>query len=474
MSLRTQLALLSAISVAAAVIVVSLVAYFATRNRLINEVDDSLRERAMLVAEARGLPRHAPDFGGIRPGSFTRDPYAQTDVFFQVIDAEGAVVGAPEGQEVLIPASDDAKAVAAGQSQAFISEENADGVHLRVLTSPGSQGEAVQIARSLEEIDASLSDLQRVLFVVSGVGAAVAAAMGLLVAQRSLRPVAKLTAAAEHVAKTQELDAKIDVRGKDEIGRLARSFNEMLDALQESRRQQHQLVTDASHELRTPLTSLRTNIEVLARADGMPEDERRELLRDVTFELEELTKVVAELVELAQDRRADPQEFEDVRLDQLAADVVERAARRSGLTITLDATPTLVEGSHALLERAAGNLVDNACKWSPAGGTIDVSVAGGVFRVRDHGPGIAAEDAPHVFDRFYRADAARSKPGSGQGLAIVRQIVEAHGGTAWVAAADGGGTVAAFRLPAVAMDALETGGDEDALPGRTEGAVSPQ
>jgi len=274
------------------------------------------------------------------------------------------------------------------------------------------------------------------------------------VAQRSLRPVAKLTAAAEHVAKTQELDARIDVRRTDEIGRLARSFNEMLDALQESRRQQHQLVTDASHELRTPLTSLRTNIEVLQRSDGMPEDERRALLRDVTFELEELTKVVAELVELASDKRTDSREFEDVRLDRLAAAVVERAARRSGLSITLDAQPTLVVGSYGLLERAAGNLVDNACKWSPAGGSIEVSVADGAFRVCDHGPGIAAEDAPHVFDRFYRADAARSKPGSGLGLAIVKQIIEAHGGTAWVEAAAGGGTVAAFRLAPVVMETV--------------------
>ena len=456
MSLRTQLALLTAISVAAAVIVVSLVAYFATRNRLMTEVDNSLRSRAVLVADARGLPRHGPEPGGGSegPGPFLRDPYGQTDMFFQVIDSTGAIVGAPDDQDVVIPVSEDAKAVAAGEEGAFIAEANADGMHVRVLTSAGAQGEAVQIARSLEEIDASLSGLQRVLFVMGGAGSGVAALFGLVVAQRSLRPVAKLTAAAEHVAKTQELDARIDVQRTDEIGRLARSFNEMLDALQESRRQQHQLVTDASHELRTPLTSLRTNIEVLARADGMPERERRELLRDVTFELEELTKVVAELVELASDRRTDSREFEDVRLDQLAASVVERAVRRSGLAITLDAKPTLVVGSYGLLERAAGNLVDNACKWSPAGGMIEVSVADGVFRVRDHGPGIAAKDAPHVFDRFYRADAARSKPGSGLGLAIVRQIIEAHGGTAWVQAAEGGGTVAAFRLAPVAMEAV--------------------
>ena len=228
------------------------------------------------------------------------------------------------------------------------------------------------------------------------------------------------------------------MRRSDEIGKLAQSFNDMLGALHESRLQQRQLVADASHELRTPLTSLRTNIEVLARADNMEAGERQELLRDVTFEMHELSKLITELVDLASEQRPDAQSFEDVRLDELAAPLVERASRRSGLRIELDAKPTLVVGNYGLLERAAGNLIDNACKWSPPDAAIEVRVGDGRFEVRDHGPGIAPEDRPHVFERFYRAESARSKPGSGLGLAMVKQIVDAHGGSVWAEApADG-------------------------------------
>ena len=226
----------------------------------------------------------------------------------------------------------------------------------------------------------------------------------------------------------------------------------MLGALHESRLQQRQLVADASHELRTPLTSLRTNIEFLMRADDLPDGERRDLLRDVRSELEELTKIVQELVELASEQRPDVQSFEDVRLDQLAASVVERAGRRSSISVNLHATPTLVVGNYGLLERAAGNLVDNALKWSAADAPIDVSVADGMFTVRDRGPGISDADRPHVFDRFYRADAARGKPGSGLGLAIVKQIIDAHGGRVWIEPAAGGGTSAGFALQPVAIE----------------------
>jgi two-component system sensor histidine kinase MprB len=450
MSLRTQLTLLTALSVAIAVVVVSLVAYFAAQDRLRGQVDDALRARARIVEDARGLPRRdaAEPPGDPRP----RNPFGQTETFFQVIDSSGKIVAAPTDQQTQVPVNSDDIAVANGAHASFMRDVTSGGLHLRLITSPGREGEAVQVARSLEEVDASLAGLRDVLLFVGGGGIAVSALFGLLVAHRSLRPVARLTAAAEHVAATQNLDASIEVHRNDEIGRLAGSFNAMLSALHESRLQQHQLVTDAGHELRTPLTSLRTNIELLARADDLPEAERRQVLSDATFELEELTKLVGELVELASDTRTELHEFEDVRLDVLAASVVERAARRSGLRIALDAKPTLVVGNYGLLERAAGNLLDNACKWSPPDAPIEVTAAGGLFQVRDHGPGIAGSDRDHVFDRFYRAEAARSKPGSGLGLAIVKQIIEAHGGSVWVEAAPGGGTIAGFRLDAIAVE----------------------
>ena len=336
MSLRTQLTLLTALSVAIAVVAVSLAAYFAASNRLRGQIDDALHARATIVEDAPGLPRAEP--GDLPRGARPRDPFGQTDTFFQVIDSSGNIVRAPANQEVKLPVSADDVAVANNAHTAFMRDVNAGGMHLRLITSPGQTGEAVQVARSLSEVDASLSDLRNILLGVSGAGVAFAAIVGLVVAQRSLRPVARLTAAAEHVASTQNLEATIEVNRNDEIGRLARAFNEMLGALHESRLQQRQLVTDASHELRTPLTSLRTNIEVLARAGDLTETERRELLRDVTFELEELTKVVTELVELASDTRAEAEAHEDVRLDQLAASIVERFARRSGLRIELYAT----------------------------------------------------------------------------------------------------------------------------------------
>jgi two-component system sensor histidine kinase MprB len=454
MSLRAQLALFTALLVAAAVVVVSVVAYYAAQDRLISQIDDSLVSRSHMVAGGEGLPRPGPGAGGDRgPGGGRPDPYAQTDTFFQVIDKTGAVLAAPLEQQTKIPVGDSDLAVANGARGAVIHDATSDGVHLRVLASPGQSGEAVLIARSLTEVDASMRDLRNILFGVSGGGVVLAALLGLLVAHRTLRPVASLTAAAEHVASTQDLGAEIDVRRRDELGRLATSFNAMLRALRESRRQQHQLVTDASHELRTPLTSLRTNIEMLARSDDLPDAERAQMLSDATFELEELTKLVGELVDLASDARTEADDFQDVRLDQLAAAVVQRAQRRSGLRIELDATATLVVGSYGLLERATSNLVDNACKWSPPAATIEVHVGDGRLAVRDHGAGIPPEDAAHVFERFYRAETARGTPGSGLGLAIVKQIIEAHGGRSWVEAAQGGGTIAGFELAAVPLEA---------------------
>jgi two-component system sensor histidine kinase MprB len=464
MSLRAQLALLTAVAVALAVIAISLTAYFATRQRLRSQVDASLRERAAAIAGASGLPRRGPGEGRRPPAN---DPFASRDEFVQVIDASGNIVARPDNQDEVIPVTDADRTVAAGaRTSALHDARGEDDVHLRVLTTRGGNGEAVQVARSLADVDASLASLRNALLALGGGGIVLAGVLGMLVAQRALRPVSRLTAAAEHVAETQELGASIEVRRRDEIGRLADSFNAMLRALDESRRQQQQLVMDASHELRTPLTSLRTNIEVLARSgDDMPDDERRALLRDATAEMEELTTLIGELVDLAAEPRRYAQSYEDVRLDEVARAVAERASRRTGIDVRVDAEPTLVSGNPALLERAVGNYVDNACKWSPPGGTVEVSVRGGVVRVRDHGPGIDERDLPHVFDRFYRSEAARAKPGSGLGLSIVKKVVEEHGGRAWVERAPGGGTVAAFTLPAVPFG-LTPGAapGEDSLP----------
>jgi two-component system sensor histidine kinase MprB len=222
----------------------------------------------------------------------------------------------------------------------------------------------------------------------------------------------------------------------------------MLAALEESTRAQRQLVADASHELRTPLTSVRTNIEVLAGDRLLPAEERARLLSDVVEQLEEMTTLIAELIELA---RAEQQsvEPEHVRLDLLVADAVERARRnRPEVVYTVELEPAVVAGVPATIERAVGNLLDNAAKWSPSGAEVEVALRDGRLTVRDHGPGIAEEDLPYVFDRFYRARAARGMPGSGLGLAIVRQVAESHGGEVLAERAEGGGTRMVLTLGA--------------------------
>jgi two-component system sensor histidine kinase MprB len=278
-----------------------------------------------------------------------------------------------------------------------------------------------------------------------------AAGLGYIVSRAALSPVARLSAAAEQVAATHDLSRRIDPGGGDELGRLAESFNSMLTELEASLGAQRQLVADASHELRTPLTSLRTNIEVLASSEHLPEEQRERLLADVIGQLGELTALVGDLVDLARGAEPRDQPPARLRLDLLVETAVERAqARAPSVRFRLDADPCTVNGVTPALERAIGNLLDNAAKWSPPEGTVEVSVtADGEVSVRDHGPGIDAEDLPYVFDRFYRSTAARNLPGSGLGLAIVRQIIEAAEGSVEAEAHPGGGAVLRVRLSAV-------------------------
>ncbi|GLX00186.1 HAMP domain-containing sensor histidine kinase [Microtetraspora sp. NBRC 16547] len=271
-------------------------------------------------------------------------------------------------------------------------------------------------------------------------------ALGWMAAYTGLRPVGILKDAAERVATTRDLTTRIEVAKDDELGSLARSFNTMLDALERSARAQKQLVADASHELRTPLTALRTNVELLIRG-GLDQEDRDEVSRAATAGLEELTVLITDVVELARDE--EPAALvEDVRIDEIVTREVSRAsAHWPSTSYQVSVEPAVVRGVSDRLSRAVANLLDNAGKYSPPGGAIEVRQAGGVVTVRDQGQGIAAEDLPHVFDRFYRAPGARSMPGSGLGLAIVRQVVDSHGGSVSASAAPGGGTLVRLDLP---------------------------
>ncbi len=314
----------------------------------------------------------------------------------------------------------------------------------------------LQVAYSVGVINHSLAELRLILLLVALAGVVLAMAMGYGLGRATIRPVVSLTAAAEHVAATQDLGATIDEDGEDELGRLARAFNAMLGALAASRNQQAQLVADAGHELRTPLTSLRTNFEVLMRTRNLPEADRRQLMSDVGAQLEELTTLVGDLVELA--RQDEPQpEAVDVAFDAIVERALQRAKRRAtSVQLQVTTEPGMVKAPPALLERAVLNVLDNAIKWSPPGGTVEVALrrrATWTLDVRDHGPGIAPDDLPRVFDRFYRAPSARALPGSGLGLAIVRRVVEANGGSVGIWCPPEGGTVVHVELPTVAEDA---------------------
>jgi two-component system sensor histidine kinase MprB len=440
-SLRARIAVIAAAAVAVAVLATSLGLYAATARTLTSRTD---RELVRLAEELTRRPRipmsRIP--GGPRTGEF-----GGAGGFVQVLGPDGEV---RDGLGTTLPVSDEAAALAGRADRPRRFETIATPTTtVRVLTI-GAEAGALQVALPVGDTVAALADLRRQLLVGGALGILLAAGLGLVVARRAVRPVDRLTDVAEEVAATQDLTRRIEVAGDDEIGRLARSFNAMLANLEQARTAQQQLVADASHELRTPLTSLRTNIEVLEHADRLPEASRGALLRDVVEQLDEFGRLVDGLVELA--RGAQPaRAATPVRLDHVVEEVVDRLGTFArGREIRLDAAPTTVVAERDRLDRAVANLIDNALKHGVGPG--EVHVADGAIVVRDHGPGIAASDLPHVFDRFYRSPAARSAPGSGLGLSIVAQVADSHGGEATADNAPDGGAAVTLRLPEAAAD----------------------
>ncbi|HHC09579.1 MAG TPA: HAMP domain-containing histidine kinase [Actinobacteria bacterium] len=443
MSLRRRLGLVSAASVAVAVVAVAAAAFVVARGELLAEVDASLVERMEVVARAADAPGRIR--GPLGPRPFLGPPGGRPTfdtVYYRLTLPDGTALAPPE-QELELPSPEEVGATPT------ITDLRVDGVHLRMITGRVPGLGVVQIARPLAEVDAALAGLGLVLSGIGLLGTLAAGVLGAWVARSTLRPVAELTAAAEEVAATGEFRHRVDVDREDELGRLARAFDRMLGALDASREQQRRLVRDAGHELRTPLTSLRTNIELLARAEDLPEEDRRALVASLEAEVGELSRLVAEIVELAADRERDEPPG-PVDLGALAAEAAERWARRTGRRIEVVAErPGVVEGREPALRRAVDNLLDNAHKFGPADGTITIEVRGGRLRVVDRGPGIPASERERVFDRFYRGPAARAAPGSGLGLGIVAQVVADHGGGVFVEEPEGGGAAVGFELPTV-------------------------
>jgi two-component system sensor histidine kinase MprB len=443
MSFRTRLALVAAAAVGIAVVAASVVVYVVVREQLLGQVDRALVHRADGLLSV-----------GIRPNqegqlAIPPAPFGVEQDFAQIVPPSGPVI-IQEGFNRGLPVNArDRKAAEGGEGTRF-SVKEVGGVDWRVVTISGT-GYALQVARPLTEVNRTLHRISIFLIVIAAGGIGVAAALGLLVSRAALAPVRRLTETTEAVTETRDLSQRIESTGtsSDELGRLAMSFNTMLGALEESSRSQRQLVADASHELRTPLTSLRTNIEVLARANELAPEDRERLLEDVVEQIDEMTVLIGELIELARASRPDAvvEPAGEVRLDLVTADAVERTRRnRPNVEFETDLQESLVHGAPSTIERAVANLLDNAAKWSPPGGPVEVVVRDGEVVVRDHGPGIAEEDLPYVFDRFYRSRDARGMPGSGLGLAIVKQVAESNGGSVVAEQPPDGGTLMRLRL----------------------------
>jgi two-component system sensor histidine kinase MprB len=409
----------------------------------------------------QGAPMAGSRAGGkdVRVQVLGKPDFGTLPSFIEVVDANGkSTLPTPGG--VRLPVSKQALEIARTGRGSYYGDVEVRGTHLRLHAKPSSErGHALLVARSLEEVDGALSRLAWSLGITDAIGILLAALVGTLVARGALLPVRRMSQTAELVAETRNLGERIPVDGKDELSSFARTFNGMLDSLDTAMRSQRQLVADASHELRTPLTSLRTNIEVLRDYAELGAADRERLLRDLAREAEELSALVASIVDLARGSQRDLH-LRDVELDALVDDVVERARTRfPRLEFAHRSEPTTVLGDPQELDRAVWNLVENAAKWSQAGGLVEVSTAQGEVHVRDHGRGIDPGDRPFVFDRFYRSHSARGRQGSGLGLAIVRQVAESHGGMVELAEPPDGG--AAFRLALIetpgALEAAATG-----------------
>jgi two-component system sensor histidine kinase MprB len=458
MTFRTRLVLAATAAVLVVVVLGAFATYIVAYHSLIGSVDVTLTGEAKAVVSAPTAPSIANACG------------PQAGACQQVVVADGSLIDPSANTQVLpINAAVRATASSRGRGPNIFFSTSANGIDVRQIVAalpPGYQlnpaldigyvslpeGGALQLSAPLTGVNAELRHLALALWLIVLGGITIAVLLGLGVGRTVLRPLNSLTSTVEELAETTNVSKRLDPGGPDELGRLRRAFNRLLAALDTSRESQRQLVLDAGHELRTPLTSLRTNMEVARRLEELAPEEREVLISDVLTQLDELTTLVGDLSELA--RGEQPQlTSQPFRLDSVVLDAVEVATthgRSRGVVFDAHLAPTWVAGSPARIERAVDNLLDNALKWSPDGGVVEVACSNGTLIVRDQGPGVDDTDVEFIFDRFYRAASARSKPGSGLGLAIVAQVAREEGGSVNVYRAEGGGAVFRFSLPEVA------------------------
>jgi two-component system sensor histidine kinase MprB len=447
-TLRRRLTAAAALAVAAVAITLGVVGYLTTRSHLIGQVQAQLRQRA-----SGALRPHHQGGGGGGPGNGQAPPpgndehypgpppFGDAPGYFQSVSPTGQV-SLPSGSTVQLPVNSRVLDIARTARGSHFFSATVNGTRLEILAiGDPYDHNAVMVALPLTSVDSVLHGLALSYGVLIGAGILLAIIFGAVIARAALAPIERFSAQTEQVTSALDHPRRLEETGADELRRLAASFNQTLDALERSIASQRQLVADASHELRTPMAALRSNIQIFLDSERLPEEERRELQEAIMAELDELTQLVTDVLELA--RGTVPSEHtEAIELDAVVGDAVARTRRRAPtLDFELDIEPTVITNAPDRVNRAVTNVIDNARKWSPEGGTIEVSLRAGVLSVRDHGPGFQAHDLDHVFDRFYRADAARRMSGSGLGLAIVKQAAEAHGGFAQAANAPGGGAV---------------------------------
>ncbi len=419
----------------------SVAAYVTLRAQLHERLDDSLLNRASAAAKT-------PIVESATLHNLSANVLGAADLRIYLVNSDGTIFPDKASNWIGTPTADEI-AVANGALDQSLRTMPTDGFDVRAATVQAGPHTALMFVQSVEPIERTLDRMQLVLLFVGFGGIVSAAVIGLAVARSALLPVRRLSAAAEHIARTDEL-TPIAITGDDELASLATSFNDMLAALAASRDRQRRLVADAGHELRTPLTSLRTNLELLAQADrrgGLSSAQRDEIFTDATAQVEELSTLVGDLVELARDEPL-VQTPEPLDLADIVSRAVDRVRRRAiGVTFDLDLSTWWIVGEPQIIERAVTNLLDNAAKWSPRNGTVTVRLETGVLTVADQGLGIGDDDLPMIFERFYRAADARTMPGSGLGLSIVRQAAERHGGSVTVHNQEPHGAVFTMTLP---------------------------
>ena len=441
-SLASRVILLTTIAVGVAVAFVAAGAYLTVRMQLQASLDSSLVDRA----ETASVRLCDPDVGV--PAEYL----GAANAFVVCVSGPLAVRRSAQGMP-RIKLGQPEFDVVSGLAERSLRTVTAsrDGTRWRVVALQRDSGETMILAQSLEDQRDVLGKLGIVMLLFGLAGVVAAGLAGWAVASNGLRPVRRLTASVERIARTEDL-RPLPVEGADEVARLAAAFNQMLLALDASRERQRRLVADAGHELRTPLTSLRTNIDLLHQADdqagpSLDPEARAEMLTDICAQIEELTTLIGDLVELARDQPPEAV-VADVELSEILHHALARVRLRApSLSFDAVADPWWVTGDAAALERAITNLLDNAAKWSPPGGRVTCRLVGGVLTVDDDGRGIPEADRQHVFDRFWRAQESRTMPGSGLGLAIVHQVADRHAGTVAASSSPSGGARLVLRLP---------------------------